>query len=230
MAAGIPIFKAMYKPPSCFDGVKDGDETGVDCGGSCRRLCPGAFMAPIVPWTRMSETAPGLYNVAAYIINPNTGVEAQGVPYKMILYDAKGIPVAEADGSVTLPPGRNTLAFQAAVNAGKNPPIMAMFQFTAAPEWFAAPDALSALSVTDKRYSDSQSGSSLSVFLKNNGPEPMRGITVYAVLYDKDGNVADFSKTILDYIPAGGSVTAPFTWPESHAGRVVSIEVLPVAQ
>src|SRR5687768_18598777 len=27
---------------SCSDVVKNGDETGIDCGGSCTALCPGA--------------------------------------------------------------------------------------------------------------------------------------------------------------------------------------------
>jgi hypothetical protein len=49
------------------------------------------------------------------------------------------------------------------------------------------------------------------------------------VLYDGDGNAIDFSKTVIDSVPAnGGTVVAPFTWPVSHNGQVVSIEVLPV--
>lgn len=27
-------------PPTCTDGIKNGNETGVDCGGSCPVLCP----------------------------------------------------------------------------------------------------------------------------------------------------------------------------------------------
>jgi hypothetical protein len=29
----------VIDPPACFNGVKDSDETGVDCGGSCSFLC-----------------------------------------------------------------------------------------------------------------------------------------------------------------------------------------------
>ena len=28
------------QPPSCTDGIQNGDETGVDCGGSCPNTCP----------------------------------------------------------------------------------------------------------------------------------------------------------------------------------------------
>jgi hypothetical protein len=34
-ATGVPVPEA-----SCDDGVKNGDETGIDCGGSCIALCP----------------------------------------------------------------------------------------------------------------------------------------------------------------------------------------------
>ncbi|WP_052461040.1 FG-GAP-like repeat-containing protein [Psychroserpens mesophilus] len=27
--------------PTCFDGIQNGDETGIDCGGSCPDACPG---------------------------------------------------------------------------------------------------------------------------------------------------------------------------------------------
>ncbi|WP_437836422.1 hypothetical protein [Sorangium sp. So ce1153] len=31
---------AHCKAPTCDDGVKNGDETGVDCSGGCPRRCP----------------------------------------------------------------------------------------------------------------------------------------------------------------------------------------------
>src|SRR3989344_3603517 len=35
---GVPFFFLIYQAPTCSDGAKNGDETGVDCGGSCQRL------------------------------------------------------------------------------------------------------------------------------------------------------------------------------------------------
>jgi hypothetical protein len=68
------------------------------------------------------------------------------------------------------------------------------------------------------------------VTLKNNDVHPLDRITVYVVLYDGQGNALGFSKTILDEIAAGAAVVAPFTWPATHDGKVISIEVLPVAE
>jgi hypothetical protein len=229
-AVFLPAFFFFYKAPTCFDGARNGDETGVDCGGSCQRFCPSAFLAPNVAWTRLEQVAPGLYNVAAYIINPNPKAGASAVPYHVIIYDNAGIEITEYDGTVTLPPQRNTLAFNGAVSTGKRIPAKALFQFTASPDWVVRIDPLTAISVGDKKYSEDSSSASLSVTLKNTGVDPLGHMSVYAVLYDKDGNALGFSKTILDGISGQSSVVAPFTWPTSWNGSVISIEVLPVAE
>jgi len=226
----LPVFFYFHKTPTCFDGRKNGNETGIDCGGSCTRLCPSAFLAPSVAWTRLERVAPDLYNVATYIVNPNPNAGARAVPYHVIIYDRAGVEITEYGGIVTLPPRRNTLAFDGAISVGNRIPAKASFAFGGIPDWTAETDPLAAVSVGDKKYSEDASSASLSVYLNDNSANSISRTDVYAVLYDKDGNAIGFSKTILDGIPAYGSATAPFTWPLSFNGAVISIEVLPAAE
>jgi len=230
IAIGIPAFFIFYKAPTCFDGVQNGNEQGVDCGGGCQRLCPSAFFAPSVAWTRLQNVAPGLYNVAAYIINPNQNAGATSAPYHVIVYDDQGVQITEYSGTVTLPPHRNTLAFKAAVNMGKRIPAKALFEFTSYPDWKIKADPLTAITIGDKKYAEDVNSSSLSVSINNTGLNEIGTTDVYAVLYDKDGNALGFSKTIIDSIPGQGSAIAPFTWPVSFDNKVISIEVLPVVE
>jgi hypothetical protein len=230
IGVGVPSFFVFYKAPTCFDGIKNGDEQGIDCGGSCQRLCQNAFLTPSVAWTRLENVAPGLYNVATYIVNPNTKAVAKNVPYHVIIYDSAGMEITEYTGSVTLPPHRNTLAFNGAVSTGKRIPAKALFEFTQAPNWQSENDPLSAISIGDKNYSEDSNGASLTVKIDNTGVNQIGRTDVFAVLYDKDGNAIGFSKTVLDSVPAYGSTIAPFTWPTSFNGKVISIEVLPVTQ
>jgi len=227
---GLPSFFYFYRAPTCSDGIKNGSETGVDCGGSCQRLCASSFLPPAVAWTGMTQVSDGLYNVAAYIINPNPTVAASRIPYHAVLFDKDGSAITEYDGTVSLPPHRNTLAFQAAVSTGKRVAVRAFFQFTGSPDWRTEVDPLSDVQVAGKSYEESAAGSSLTVTLKNNAPLPLPRITVYVVLYDADHNELAFSKTVVDSIDAGGIAAAPFTWPTSWKGKVVSIEVMPVAE
>lgn len=227
---GLPTFFYFYKAPTCSDGLLNGDERGVDCGGSCQKLCLDSFLVPQVSWTRLENVAPGLYNIATYIINPNTKAVALSVPYHVIVYDNQGVEITEYSGTVTLPPHRNTLAFNRSVSMGKRVPAKALFEFTSAPQWQSTNDPLSAITIGDKKYSEDASGTSLSVVLNNTSVNPIKKIDIYAVLYDKDGNAIGFSKTNIDKISSYSSAEAPFTWPNSFDGKTITIEVLPVAE
>jgi hypothetical protein len=227
----IPAFYYFYKAPTCFDGRKNGNEQGVDCGGACQKLCASAFLPAKIDWTRYEKIAPGVYNLAAYIENPNTDAGAHSVPFHMVLYDSTGVPIADVRGTVTLPPHRNTLAFIPGVNVAHSlPSAQPFFEFTAAPDWNKETDPLLSVVIGDQKYSEDESGSSLQVTLSNTSVQSLPRLDIYVVLYDANKNTIGFSKTVLDGIPGNGSSVAPFTWPENHNGAVISQEVLPVAE
>lgn len=231
LGVGVPLFFTFYKAPTCFDGKKNGSETGIDCGGSCTKVCSSSFLViPSPQWVRFKEIAPGTYNVAAYIINPNINGGASRVPYKLELLDKDGITISRSTGFLTIPPARNTLAFVSGVTAGLQKPVRATFAFTGEPDWVRASDPLTPIEIVSKDYKEEVGSSILSVVLSNRATTPISNLTVYSVLRDKDNNVIDFSKTALDEIPPRESREAPFTWPLSHDGKVISIEVLPVAE
>lgn len=227
----VPVFFLIYRPPTCFDGAKNGDEQGVDCGGSCEHLCQSVFLAPIVRWVRYEQVLPGVYNLAAYIDNPNPDVEALNVPYHIVVYGDRAIPIVDKAGVVSIPPHRPTLAFLGAVSMGKSTPVTSpFFEFTGAPDWHKRADPLAALSIGEQQYAEDETGSSLTVTLRNSSVQPIYRVSVYAILYDKAKNVIGFSKTVVDQIPAQGSAVAPFTWPVNRHGAVISQEILPVAE
>ncbi|HEU5114911.1 MAG TPA: hypothetical protein VFT82_04055, partial [Candidatus Paceibacterota bacterium] len=100
---GVPFFFLFYKAPTCFDGKQNGNETGIDCGGSCARLCPADFAAPRVLWSYSVQVVPGVFNSLAYVQNPNPSVEADNVPYLFRLYDSQGLLIAERTGKAFVP-------------------------------------------------------------------------------------------------------------------------------
>jgi hypothetical protein len=187
-------------------------------------------LAPNVAWTRLERVVPGIYNAAAYIINPNTEGEAKNVPYHMALYDKDGMLIIDQKGAVTLPPHRNTLAFLPLIKVVNSIPAKVLFEFTGVPDWNKKADRLSAIEITEKNYTEEGNNSSLRVTLKNASVSNIERFAVYVVLYDSVGNAIGFSRTIVDELLANTSVTAPFTWNTNRNGKVVSVEVLYVAE
>ncbi len=227
---GLPLFKIFYKAPSCFDSRQNGDETGVDCGGSCRKLCQSAFLPPRIEWggAKMEKINKGFYNVSSYIVNPNIYGAVINAPYKISLYDSEGVLITERQGSVTLYPRRNSLAFQTAIRTDERIPAKATFEFTSPPQWFKSSDRLAGISIIDKKYKEDEDGSSLEVTLENTNLLPFRDVLISVVLYDIHANVIGFSQTRVDSIAAHSREIAPFTWPISREGKVTSIEVIPI--
>jgi hypothetical protein len=206
----------------------NGDEIGVDCGGSCVKLCQAAFLPPSVLWTKFEKVAPGFYNVASYIVNPNTNGAAVNVPYRFMLYDDRGVLITTAEGVTTLPAHRNMLAFIGAVSTQKRIPAKVVFEFTGVPVWKNSHDTLDGLAITDKKYSEDATGAVLEVSLENRSLTPYENVYVFAILHDAEGNTIGFSRTHIDVVNPGGTEIAPFTWPVSREGKVTTIEVLPL--
>jgi len=65
------IYPSFNKAPTCFDGKQNGNETGINCGGSCARACLSQVENVSVLWARAFQVIPGRYNAVAYIVNHN---------------------------------------------------------------------------------------------------------------------------------------------------------------
>lgn len=231
----VPGFFTFYKAPTCFDGIQNEGEQGIDCGGPCTKLCQTAFLPAKIMWADAEEIVPGTYDLGAYIENSNLNGAATNVPYTFSVYDDQGVLITEQNGTMTIPAGRNTLAFIGGVKTGTRVPAKGgvTFQFDASPIWGKSYDSLGNLVIGTPNFNESGSSatgvvSSLTVPIGNSGLTPYNNVTVYAVLSDKNGNHIGFSETYLNSVPPSGSITAPFTWPNSFNGRVVSEEILPV--
>jgi len=231
----VPGFFTFYKAPTCFDGIQNGGEQGIDCGGPCTKLCQTAFMPAKIIWADSEEITAGTYDLGAYIENNNLNGAAINVPYTFSVYDDQGVLITEQNGTMTIPAGRNTLAFVSDVKTGTRVPAKngVTFQFNSAPIWEKSSDSLSNIVIGTPKYSENGAPatgvvSSLNVPIGNTGLTSYNDVTVYAILSDKNSNHIGFSETYLDSVSPGGSVTAPFTWPFSFKGRVVSEEILPV--
>ena len=76
------------KALTCTDGIQNGNETGVDCGGSCPNACLSQVDSVSVLWARAFQVIPGRYNAVAYIVNHNKNTAVQKISYRFRFSDA----------------------------------------------------------------------------------------------------------------------------------------------
>ena len=201
------------QPPTCFDGVQNGTETGVDCGGSCALLCPSVAQKPIIMWARAFQTSSNTVTAAAYIQNTNAGARAAayGVRYAFRLYDADNILIVERDGVTDIPPQNTVPVIEPNVVVGDRKVAHVFFDFSDEPAWTKiAASALPSLSVSNKQLAPD--GTQLSAVVVNGGLYAVQNLTISAVLFNANDEAIAASKSLLPVVGAGGSQAVTFTW------------------
>ena len=105
------LFAIKYNPPSCDDGLLNGSELGVDCGGECERECPVPLSDLVTVWTRVFPIDDRVYAAVAYIDNQNSGHYIPSIQYEFMFYDESGIAVNRSSSFTTISSGGITPVF-----------------------------------------------------------------------------------------------------------------------
>jgi hypothetical protein len=236
--AVLLIFLGLYlawpyitKEPTCFDGKLNGDEFGVDCGGSCALVCQEQAKEMTVLWSNSREIVPGRYNSIAYIQNPNPFAGVSYIRYEFKLYDKDDLLVKRRTGGTFIDSNANTAIFEGAIDVGNRIPTRTEFEFLdKRPQWVKIGSRdLSNVSVVikDRNLKNEDTTPLLEVTLENGTLYDIEDFDVVAILYDEDGNLVNTSSTFVDRLPGSVSKKIYFTWPQPFEKEVVTIEIIP---
>lgn len=227
IAAAMVYFLFIYNPPSCFDGVQNGYEEGIDCGGGCQLVCPFSASDPNVTWARAFETAPGVYNLAAEVENPNFNVGTT-IAYTFRSYNSDNVLINEVRNTTNLYPTERKIIFEPAAQTGNRSIARTFFEFDADNEWYKVEATPKRVSVQSYDFTNIDSTPSLRVVLKNNDIRALSGLTVSAVVYNTQENIEQVSQTYVSGVPADGTAEAFFSWRRPFENEISNVEVFVV--
>jgi len=210
----IPLYVFIYDKPTCFDGFENGDESGVDCGGSCRLLCTAEIGQPIARWDpRIFRISPGIYSVLAYLENPNVTAEVLHAPYIFKLYDNKGLLITERKGETFIPKGQTFAIYEGNFSTGERVPTRAIFSFEPNLTWTKNLSTPPGLEVTNKALSREESSPRVDATVTNKSVSPVSNIELTAIIFDGAGSAIGASRTLVEDINPQESKALVFTWP-----------------
>jgi len=214
----VPLWFIFNTKATCSDGVQNGTETGVDCGGACSLLCNASLREPQVLWARSLPVTDTVYSAIAFVENRNYGAEAFSAMYTFTGYDSRGAVVFTHTGNTYIPPRSSFPVFAGGIRlSGNKQPVRTTFEFTKKIEWHEISEdtknAYSTLSIFNEKLSDPFGSPRLSARISNASPHPFSDVLVIALLKDKEGTVVGASQTIVDTIPADSFSDVVFTWP-----------------
>ena len=223
-AGGYGVF--FYKAPNCFDGVMNGAETGIDCGGACQKICSAEAVAPLVLWARALPVTQSVYNAVAMVKNQNVNASAQSISYSFSLYDDKNLLIAERTGTTFLEPGATAAIFEPSIIVGGRPPTRTFFKFTSEPDWQRTSEAPRIL-ISGETLLDVSSSPRVTALAQNSGFTDIPEATLIAILYDESDNAIAVSKTVVASLAAQKTASVAFTWPSPFTAPVARIEIIP---
>lgn len=228
----IPIsfiaFLLFYEAPSCFDSEQNGNESGVDCGGSCQLVCTSQAFDPVVIWERFFRVDDGIYNVLAYVENPNPTAEIVQAQYVFKLYNDQSVLIAEKPGTITLAPKSVRPIIETGIDTSRQIPTRVTFEFEG-DLVFEKKDPKDALVIIKGEAIESEDTSPrVKAAIQNISLKDLKNIDVIVVVYDVFDNVLGTSSTFVEELGPEQSKDIVFTWPVPFADDVVRIEVIPV--
>lgn len=224
---GIPAFFFFYDPPTCTDGVQNGLEEGVDCGGDCPIICSFSAADPLTHWSRLFEIVPGVYTTIALVENPNATVGAVDIPYTFKLRDSENVLVYEKKGVVSLTPSSIIPIFETGLQTGVRIPTRSEF-ILGTPVWVRQEPVKHDILIREQRLEDETTRPTLTATLRNDTTDDIGEFATVAILYDLEGNALHASRTIVDGLAGLSETRVIFTWPQPIPGSVVKIDIIPV--
>jgi hypothetical protein len=225
---GIYVYKKLQKPVSCSDGKQNQNERGVDCGGICKIACfANVKQDPDIQWSRGYYVAPGIYNLVAYIQNPNIDYISQPARYIFKVYDEKNVLITTREGIVGIPTSKIFPIFEPTVDTGNIIPKIVTFEFVEPVTWIEYFGNKPELEVVEQKLSRTNTSPKLDVKVVNKTLNTYKNVEVIAIIYDEQSNGVMSSRTFIDSIGDKGESDIVFTWPEPINFKPSKIEVIP---
>lgn len=215
----------LYTPPTCFDGRQNGSERGVDCGGTCSRICAFDVSEPVVRWTQSFRVTDGQYNAVAYIENRNQTIGTTELPYTFSLYNEAGALITERTGTTFLPPGSVYPIFEGRIDVGTEIPARTFIEFEPVDDWRVVPVGREQFEVRSRTLTSADSKPRLDAAIFNTSLETARNVEIVATIFDARGNALTASQSVVPTMRGRTTENVVFTWPEPIAKTVRSCEV-----
>jgi hypothetical protein len=225
VAIGYGIYSFVTPNPTCFDGIMNGKEEGVDCGtiAGCDVCAPEIF--PInIQWQKVIPSGVGSYDFIALVNNPNTTYGASRIDYEI---SATGI-AQPIKSFFYIAPGQTKYVIYPAIKSDSI--VDVDFEITQA-EWKGLQNLLSEsinLAIRRKDYSIVNSAgiySQVEGAIFNDSNFDFDKVEISVVLFDVNNSVMGVGKTNILTLQARNERYYKVFWPALLSGDVARVDV-----
>jgi len=224
----IFIYPLIFKKATCSDNKQNGAEIGIDCGGTCSRMCEEEITNPVVLWSRAFSVVGSNYNLVAFVENRNKNSGVISASYEFRVYDANNKLLGRREGKIFIPPNQQFAIFESRFDSGESQLKSVTFEFLPPLVWIKKAPTLQTLpiNVNNIIFDNNKDTPNLSAIVNNDSIYDLPEFDVIAILYDADHNAINASKTHKDKLLNNNSLPVVFTWPEILSAFPVTKDIL----
>ncbi|MDE2030826.1 MAG: hypothetical protein KGI58_01015 [Patescibacteria group bacterium] len=224
----IIAWPSISRKPTCSDGKQNGTETGIDCGGSCQRICNADASEPIVLWQRAFPVTGSDYNLVALVENRNKQAAVAQASYEFRIYNSSNILIGRRLGTTFIPPDQQFAIFEPRFDSGASDIKSVTFDFTSPFIWLKKNPTFQTLPVTidNVLMGSDKSNPSITARINNNSIYDLPAFNVVTILYDADHNAINASETHKDGLASNASSSLIFTWPQPFSDNPVTKDMI----
>jgi len=230
LIVSLPLYWFFHRTPTCTDNKKNGDETGVDCGGSCKLICSNETLPLIMKGDpRVLKVATSTYEVVVQVENPNVSGQVFLAPYTINIYGAdSAVPLKVIQAQTFIPKNSTFGIFQGPFNFGDTVPVRATFIWGESSfVWEKNLNPVPELDIKDGVLSNLDKAPRLEATLSSAFLSKVSNIELVALVSDQNGNIIATSKTFVDVLNPGETVPVVFSWPNPFLGQGTTFEIIP---
>ncbi len=190
--------KYVKPAPSCFDGLQNQGETGIDCGGPCAIACLPQNLRPLARADRILVLRPDSSHISllTQVSNPNFAYAAKNFSYSFELLDASGTVLQSFSGNSFIYAGEVKYIFVPNVSQPQSQFVNVELK-TSGEDWVPARDfpGPPEFNTTGAQTNASRDRVSVDGVIINKEAVSFQRATIIAVFRGKLGEVAGASQT-----------------------------------
>lgn len=222
---GTASYVYLTDTSSCFDALQNGDERGIDCGGSCERICEADVRTVFVEFAQYVGDGPRA-DIVAQVTNPNTNADVFNATYTAELFTSGGDRIAIREGVVHIPARSTATIFvqDIAPNVPRSRLLGARAVVTLDNILYVDGTPLPKPTVESFRWNTTGSAPVLSVTITGDLDTELLRVPLTAIAFDEGGRVLAASRSVIDRLPRSESRSVFFTWSEQFPSEPVRTE------
>lgn len=214
---GVPGFFIFYQAPTCNDSKQNGDELGVDCGGSCQLLCTAQSLPLISKGDpRIFEFGRGVYGIVAVVENPNVAAEILHARYTLKLFEKSSlVPIRTIESETFVPNTGTFVVFEGPIDMEDRQLDRATLEWhTDTFVWQKNTQTIKNIETRNIFLTREDTRPRVSALLVNDSLNEVSNIELTALVSGDDGNLIAAAKTFVEKLAGGNSVPITFNWLE----------------